>query len=221
MNFKIVSFGDIHENLKYLDRLAKEIKNSNLVILTGDITNKGGVKRAEQVINRIKELKIDVYAVSGNLDLPEVEDYLDSIDIGLNSKARFFKGIVLTGVGGSNPTHLFTPNEKDEDCIWQSLMKGYLRLNNVRPWILVSHPPPKGTRLDKIFTGCHVGSKAVRDFIVEFMPDVCLCGHIHESYGVDKLGETVIANAGAFGNGQFINLSIKEGKYDVDLMTMR
>src|SRR5882762_2919482 len=42
-----------------------------------------------------------------------------------------------------------------------------------------------------------VGSTAVRDAIERFAPTVGLHGHIHESQGVQRLGETVCLNPGS------------------------
>ena len=51
----------------------------------------------------------------------------------------------------------------------------------------MSHPP-KDTAIDVIRSGLHVGSSVVRDFIVQYKPDVCISGHIHESRARDKVG---------------------------------
>lgn len=64
--------------------------------------------------------------------------------------------------------------------------------------VLSVHTPPHDTLCDIVGDGIHVGSSAVRDFILDAQPDVCLCGHIHESRAVDRLGRTVLVNPGAF-----------------------
>ena len=48
---KIISFGDIHEDLNNLTLLKNELKNADLVIVTGDLTNYNGRKEAEKVID--------------------------------------------------------------------------------------------------------------------------------------------------------------------------
>lgn len=70
------------------------------------------------------------------------------------------------------------------------------------PWILVAHAPPHETALDRLPNVPHpIGSKAVREFILERQPILSLHGHVHESPIVsgsfrDKLGSTVCVNPG-------------------------
>src|SRR6266508_945123 len=72
------------------------------------------------------------------------------------------------------------------------------------------HAPPYGSNLDeapaldadmKFIAGGRamraVGSKAVRDSIMEYQPLMSLHGHIHESKGGVKLGKTLAVNPGS------------------------
>ena len=59
--------------------------------------------------------------------------------------------------------------------------------------ILLSHYPPKGV-VDKTDFGAHVGSKELRELIEKYQPPLFLCGHIHESAGVEKIGKTTVVN---------------------------
>ena len=62
--------------------------------------------------------------------------------------------------------------------------------------VYVTHSPPWGTSLDRIYDGRSVGSRAIRAFIDRHGPPLTLHGHIHESPGVDRLGPTVSVNPG-------------------------
>jgi Icc-related predicted phosphoesterase len=62
--------------------------------------------------------------------------------------------------------------------------------------ILVSHDPPNSTSLDKTKKGLNVGSKSVRQFILDEKPILALCGHIHESPGIEKINSTIAVNPG-------------------------
>jgi uncharacterized protein len=68
-------------------------------------------------------------------------------------------------------------------------------------WIFVAHAPPARSDLD-ILTGIgHVGSVAVREFILQRQPLLSLHGHIHESPRLagrfwQKLGRTIAINPG-------------------------
>jgi len=67
-----------------------------------------------------------------------------------------------------------------------------------RRLIVVSHTPPAGCRLDYAirFGLDHVGSKTLRDFVVERRPQLVLCGHCHCRGGKHgHLGSTLVVNA--------------------------
>lgn len=72
----------------------------------------------------------------------------------------------------------------------------------------MSHTPPKDTATDIVRSGMHVGSQTVRDFILKHKPHVCITGHIHESRARDKIGDTVVVNAGMFRDGWYIEVVI-------------
>ncbi|MEM0165670.1 MAG: phosphoesterase [Saccharolobus sp.] len=62
------------------------------------------------------------------------------------------------------------------------------------------HMPPLNTKIDVIRSGfrkSHIGSKAVLDLINEFQPFVSLHGHVHESAGIEKIGNTIAINPGS------------------------
>ena len=67
--------------------------------------------------------------------------------------------------------------------------------------VYVMHTPPWGTHLDVLHDGSPVGSRAVRDFILDHQPHLTLHGHIHESPRMsgaffEQLGRTVAVNPG-------------------------
>ncbi len=70
-----------------------------------------------------------------------------------------------------------------------------------RPWIWVSHAPPRYSDLDLLISGQAVGSRAVREFIESREPDISLHGHLHDSPYVSgtfhtQIGRTVSINPG-------------------------
>jgi Icc-related predicted phosphoesterase len=62
--------------------------------------------------------------------------------------------------------------------------------------VYVTHSPPWGTLLDRLFNGTPVGSRAIRAFIERYRPPLTLHGHLHDSPGVDRIGTTVCVNPG-------------------------
>lgn len=59
--------------------------------------------------------------------------------------------------------------------------------------ILVTHCPPWGI-LDKCDNGLRVGSPSLRNRVDMIRPRYHIFGHLHESYGIEKHGETTFIN---------------------------
>lgn len=201
---KIISFGDIHEDFSNLIPLKNELESADLVIVTGDLTNFNGRKEAEKVIEEIMKYNENILALLGNLDQHEVNDYLTEKGINLHRNGFIRDDIGIFGVGGSNPTPFNTPTEFSEDEIETFLLDGIDKVRHAKFKIMVPHMPPKDTKIDIISAGAHVGSQSVRDFILKHKPDISLSGHIHEARGSDKIGKTVVFNAGMFREGGYV-----------------
>jgi len=59
--------------------------------------------------------------------------------------------------------------------------------------VIVSHGPPLGC-LDTAWNGQSIGSRALREYIVDNKPDLVICGHVHEAAGEDMIGRTHVVN---------------------------
>ncbi len=217
---EIISFGDIHEDFSNLIPLKNELENADLVIVTGDLTNFHGHKEAEKVIEEIMKYNENVLAQLGNLDQPEVNDYLTEKGINLHKNGFIKDDIGIFGVGGSNPTPFNTPTEFSESEIKDFLFEGFEKVKGAKYKIMVPHMPPKDTKLDMIATGAHVGSQSVRDFILKHKPDIVLCGHIHEAKGTEKIENTTICNAGMFCESGYIKITKKSEGLSAELKAL-
>jgi len=200
---RILSLSDIHGNLESISRFGDRLQEVDLVLLTGDLTHFGGREQASKIVDAVRSYNPNVLAVSGNCDRPGVEKYLREEKISIHGVGVINNNMTFIGLGGSLPAPGKTPNELSEDEIAQLLRGAMNRLKNSEreselplPLILVSHQPPKDTVADRIFTGHHVGSSAVRSFIERWAPLVCFTGHIHEGRGTDKIGGTLVVNPG-------------------------
>lgn len=61
--------------------------------------------------------------------------------------------------------------------------------------VLISHGPPHGAcDLTLNWGNEHVGSRALKRTIEQKGPRYVVCGHIHEGYGQDYIGETEVLN---------------------------
>ncbi len=214
---KIISFGDVHMATRNLDRMGEVMRDCELVIVSGDLTNFGGVADARKVLTDVRRACSRVLALPGNLDQREVIPFLEEEGIALHGKGLATHGIGIFGCGGSNITPFGTPTELSEDEIYATLRAGYEAVRDVRPLLMICHTPPYDTKCDRIMSGKPVGSTAARRFIEEVKPEVCISGHIHESAGVDQIGPTKILNAGPFKGGGYIVVLAEGGRLDARL----
>ena len=66
--------------------------------------------------------------------------------------------------------------------------------------ILITHAPVYNTKLDFLPRIGHVGNISIRKFIEKKNPELAICGHFHENFGVvDKIKKTKIINPGKYG----------------------
>ena len=202
---KILVFGDIHE---HIDKIAwiDGISNASCLIISGDLTNVGGIERAKRIIDYIKLYNPVIYAQAGNFDKKEVETFLREEGISLHGNGFMEEHIGIFGVGGSNKTPFGTPNELDEKEIAFFITQGYEKVKDAPLKLFICHAPPFNTPLDMVTNGQHVGSKAVRSFIEDYQPDLCVTGHIHEGKGEFRIGRTLILNPGPLKNGGYVEI---------------
>lgn len=205
-----IVIGDVHSHIDNLERIPG-ITEADGVIVTGDITRLGGVAAARSVIEAIQALNPVVMAQIGNMDGPEVNEWLESEGINLHCKVRELSAdVAIMGVGGSTFTPFGTPSEFPEARFAEWLESLAKRAAGYRSIIVVSHNPPHDTACDRLAGGGHAGSQALREFLEEHQPSLCLCGHIHEAYGQQLLGRTMVVNPGAFAAGGYIVLRLGE-----------
>lgn len=212
--------GDIHDapgNFAQIPELAQ----ADGVIVTGDLTITGGVRQAEAVMQALAERGLPVLAQIGNMDRPEVDAWLNEKGCNLHTQVReLADGIAVFGVGASTFTPFGTPSEFPESAFAAWLEAAWRTARTFPHTILVSHNPPTDTACDVIPGDVHVGSTAVREFVEEAQPDMCLCGHIHEARAIDRIGRTIIANPGALAQGGYLVLRSNDGRLSVELRVL-
>lgn len=213
---RIIAFGDIHMELGRF-REIPGLAQADLVIITGDFTNYGGKKETKKILDEVLRVNEKILALPGNLDDSEVGDYLAKLGKSLHGTGRKYKEIGIFGVGGSNLTPFNTPTEFSEKTLTKLLHQGLARVKEAKELILVSHAPPVDTAVDLIASGAHVGSPAVRQFIEEIRPTLCLTGHIHEARGTDRINNTLILNPGMIKDHGWIEVTIEHGKISAEL----
>ena len=201
-------FGDIHNQAGRLADVP-ELAGAQGLLISGDLTLTGGTDQADYVMCRLLKHSPNVLAQVGNMDRPEVTDWLREQGRNLHDEVReLTSNVVVMGVGASTFTPFGTPSEYPESWFAEKLERMWNVARHYQHVILIAHNPPVNTRCDLLDNGAHVGSVAVREFIEDAQPAVCFCGHIHEARAVDRIGRTVVINPGPLSAGGYGLLSL-------------
>ncbi len=191
---KILATADIHGDLKLVDKLIKKSKDADVIVLAGDLT--WAENDLKGIVGPLKKEGKPVILIPGNHETLASVDYLQELyKPGVyNLHAR---GLKIGDVGfiacGSGNIGLFQLTEEEVE---DSLDKALREVGKCKKLILVTHTPPYDTALDNL-GWTKAGSQAIRKFIEKYQPDLCVCGHIHETAGlVDQIGKTKIINVG-------------------------
>ena len=100
-------------------------------------------------------------------------------------------------------------------------LKNFTKARNIskktnKPIIFLTHNAPYGTKAAKIMSrsapkearGKDFGSYLERKMINRFKPDIVLCGHMHENFGKQKLGKTLVINSGTAMENHYVKFDI-------------
>jgi Icc-related predicted phosphoesterase len=204
------------DKVKKLQNNPEQVKNMMMSMIKDRIA-----RWMEMLIEKVDLSKVDVVVMPGNDDDFAIDDVIKSYqDKGirwcLNTVIQVL-GIPTISLAYVNPTPWDTPREDSERGMEKRIRKLVKMLDDPSKSIFNFHAPPYGTMLDlapeldankKPVTVAgqvnfvHVGSKAVAKSIEKFQPLMGLHGHIHESYGHDKIGNTPVINPGSeYGEG--------------------
>lgn len=205
----IVALADMHGDVSLIETVFREAQTIDLVLLLGDITNFGRKEAIKKVVAAVLPHCRRLLAVPGNCDYPEVEDWLTQEGLSLHRRHAVIDGIGFAGAGLSLPCPGRTPGEISEQDFRQYLAEAAAGFPEDTPMVLVTHEPPFDTGADIAFTGEHVGSRVIRDFIETYRPLVCFTGHIHEAAGLDSIGPTRIINPGPLRSGGYAYVEIE------------
>jgi Icc-related predicted phosphoesterase len=204
---KILAASDIHNDKKVIDKLVEKAKNEkvDLVLLCGDLTFVESDLTG--IIGPFKKLDKKIIIIPGNHEtFATVEFLAKQYSPGVyNLHGRavlFYNEIGIFGCGSAN-IGLF---ELGDSEIKELLEKAHSKIKDAKKKIMVTHIPPYGTKIDMLWQ--HVGSKGVRDEIEKIQPDLELCGHVHETFGMQAtIGKTRVINVGK--DGIIINIKRK------------
>jgi uncharacterized protein len=168
----------------------------------------------------------------GNDDIWEIDDIIEQSPCVSFAEGKLLDldGFSLVSMGWTNPTPWDTFREAPEPELAAKIEALVSQVPDMDRAIFNFHAPPYGTGLDEapaldstlrpIHGGAvmkPVGSKAVRDAIMQHQPMLSVHGHIHESRAVKRIGRTLAMNPGSvYGDGVLqgavIDLNAKKGK---------
>jgi Icc-related predicted phosphoesterase len=164
---------------------------------------------------RMEGTGIPIYLIPGNDDPHEIDEPLSGSQYCVNADGRVVDlpgDLQVIGSGKSNPTPWRTPREVPDDEFSEELARLAEQAKDPRRTIFLIHCPPHASGLDTaplldadlrpmasagdLLRG-PVGSTGVRKAEEEFQPLLGLHGHIHESGGEARIGETLCLNPGS------------------------
>lgn len=213
-----IIIGDIHNNTDKLGGI-KDLAGAAGLIVSGDLTFAGGAEAAQKVLDALAAKGRTLGAQIGNMDKGEVNTLLNAAGLNLHGRdLRLCPGLTAIGVGGSNKTPFHTPSEFSEEEIAALLEAALTEAGDYEKLLLVAHAPPLNTECDRLASGVHAGSRAVREFIERVQPDLCICGHIHEARGMDMIGNTPVVNPGSFAEGGYVRVELGEDGLEAALL---
>jgi Icc-related predicted phosphoesterase len=208
---RIAYLVDVHDRFNAVPAALAEIGEVDLLIIGGDITTGGTPDDAARAIESWRPLTPRLLAVAGNMDSAAIDARLDELGVALDGRGVVVDDIGIFGVSASPLSPLHTPYELPEDELERRIESGYAAAAGCRLKVFCPHAPPLNTACDRLASGDHVGSPAVRAFIEREPPDVVLCGHVHESRGTDEIGRSKIVNPGPAFAGHYAVVEIDQG----------
>jgi len=174
---------------------------------------------------RLAGTPVKWYVTGGNDDPADVLTVLEGIQsehvVNCEEKVIYVDDkYPMANCGYSNPTPWDTPREVTEEVLEQHLEHAVEGIEEFESAIFNFHVPPYDCTLDDcpkldwstdppspiIVAGvpqsAPAGSTAVRKVVEKYQPLLQLCGHIHESRGLVKVGRTTVINPGSeYGEG--------------------
>jgi uncharacterized protein len=186
---------------------------------------------------RLADSPVPLVLIPGNDDEFSIDDALNTpgyVPVNGDGRVVDLPGkLQLLSSGWSNNTPWATPREETEEQLFERLDALARQVKDPRRAIFMIHVPPYDSGLDEaplldenlrptisagdVLRG-PVGSTAVRQIIEKYQPALSVHGHIHESGGERRIGDTVSINPGSEANhGILRGYLIDIGKKGVEL----
>ena len=192
---KILALSDVHGDRRFIREMAEKGFNEkvDLVILNGDIVDHKG--STDGMIGPFIEKGLEVAVMPGNhesmLELGFVIEKYGAKNLHGYTIKKGDIGIFGCGYADVGPHQL------TEEEFFETLQKAHESVKDMKKRVMVTHIQPSDSILN---IDLWPGSTGVRKAVERFQPDLHLCGHIHETHGIeDKIGKTRVINVGKTG----------------------
>jgi Icc-related predicted phosphoesterase len=190
---RVLAFSDMHMSRRCAAEIVAASADADLVIGAGDFCNmRQGLAAAMALLGGVRAPFV---CVPGNAESADELRAATGATV-LHGERAEIAGLSIFGLGYGVPTTPFGA----WSCDLTEAEAGSMLSGLDGAGILISHSPPKGVA-DVTSTGFPVGSTAIRAAIERNQPRLCLCGHIHDSWGSSGfIGRTAVHNLGPSAN---------------------
>lgn len=166
-----------------------------------------------------------VFVTGGNDDYLSIEPILDEAEWIVNAEGSVVElvpGVEMISSGYGNVTPWQCPRDESEAQLGARIEAMAAQLSDASRAVFNLHVPPHASGLDRcmrldttvspprpvVGEEISAGSTAVRETIERHQPMLSLHGHIHESRGVRKIGQTQCVNPGSEYSEGVLNAAI-------------
>lgn len=202
---------DVHDRFAAVGTAVSPLAPVDVLVVGGDITTFGTPDDAERALELWRPLAPRLLALAGNCDSPAIDERLVELGVSIGGRGAVVGDVGFAGVSAAPHSPLHTPYELPDDEIGRRGEAALSQIRHCRVRVFCPHAPPQGTVCDRLRSGEHVGSPALRALVERAQPDVVLCGHIHESRGRGALGTSIVANPGPVAAGHVALVEVAQG----------
>jgi uncharacterized protein len=193
---KILAISDTHGDRSFMEEMAvKGAKEKvDLVILAGDILDMD--QHTPGLLQPFKDKGLEIAVLPGNHEgMAEIHSWVENYD------AKNLHGYSLkvgdVGIFGCGYADIGTHQLNDEQ-FFNTLKQAHESIKDAKKKLMVTHVQPNDSIIGMKMPGW--GSSGVRKALEEFKPDLHICGHIHETHGIEEvIGGTKVINVGKTG----------------------
>jgi len=202
---------DVHDRFDAVQRAVLEMGEVDVLVVGGDVTTFGTPDDVDRAIELWRPLAPHLLAVAGNCDSPAIDERLVELGVSIDGRGVTLAGVGFAGVSAAPLSPLHTPHEVPDEELGRRGARALSEIAGCDVRIFCPHSPPHGTACDRLRSGEHVGSAALRTLVEREQPHLVLCGHIHESRGEDELGRARLVNPGPVAAGHHALVKIADG----------